>query len=91
MVGSLGCGRGHCELTAILRLTATIASGKPLFAAGEAKNPPKGPNLEKFQDLEIFQELEMFKRATHQTLFFCGEFWRSGLKISSEIEIFKRD
>ena len=38
------------------------------------------------------QILKKFKRATHQTpMFFCGEFWRSGLKISNEIEIFKRD
>ena len=35
---------------------------------------------------------ENFKRASHQTLFLCvgGEFSRSRLKISSEIEIFKR-
>ena len=33
-----------------------------------------------------------FKRATHQGLiFYCGEFWRSRLKFSSEIEVFNRD
>ena len=60
----------------------------PVFARVRIQAPhvfPKGPNLEKNQDLEIF------KRATHQTPIFCREFWRSGLKISSEIEIFKRD
>ena len=41
--------------------------------------------------LKFSSELEIFKRATHQTPIFCGEFWRSGLKISSEIEIFKGD
>ena len=50
---------------------------------------PKGPNLEKFQDLKFSSEIENFKRATHQTPIFCGEFWRSGLKFSSEIEKFQ--
>ena len=47
--------------------------------------------LKKFKILKFSSELEIFKRATHQTPIFCGEFWRSGLKISSEIENFKRD
>ena len=53
---------------------------------------PKGANLEKFQDLEIFKRAWIFQ-VSHppNPLFFCGEFWRSGLKFSSEIEIFKRD
>ena len=46
--------------------------------------------LKNFKILKFSSELEKFKRATHQTPFLCGEFWRSGLKISSEIEIFKR-
>ena len=57
--------------------------GVPEFRVGVY---PKGPNLEKIQDLEFSSELDIFKRATHQTPIFCGEFWRSGLKISSEIE-----
>ena len=36
-------------------------------------------------------EIENFKRATHQTPYFCGEFSRSRLNMSSEIEVFKRD
>ena len=47
--------------------------------------------LKNFKILKFSSELENFKRATHQTPIFRGEFWRSGLKISSEIEIFKRD
>ena len=56
---------------------------------------PKGPKIEKIQDrppgLKFSSEIENIKQATHQTPFFCGQFWRSGLKISSEIEIFNRD
>ena len=56
---------------------------------------PKGPKIEKIQDrppgLNFSIEIENFKRATHQTPIFCGEFWRSGLKISIKIEIFNRD
>ena len=44
-----------------------------------------------FLILKFSRELGIFKRATHHTPIFCGEFWRSGLRISSEIEIFKRD
>ena len=41
--------------------------------------------------LKFSSEIEHFKRATHQTPYFCGEFWRSRFKISSEIKFFKRD
>ena len=47
--------------------------------------------LKTFKILKFSSEIDNFKRATHQTPTFCGEFWRSGLKTSSEIEIFKRD
>ena len=36
--------------------------------------------------LKISSQIEIFKRATHQPPIFCGEFWRSRLKFSSEIE-----
>ena len=45
--------------------------------------------LKNFKILKFSSELEIFKRATHQTPIFSGEFWRSGLKISSEIEKIK--
>ena len=53
---------------------------------------PKGPKIEIIQDLENFKRDWKFQ-ASHppNPLFLCGEFWRSGLKISSEIENFKRD
>ena len=51
----------------------------------------KAQRLKKIKILQSSSEIENIKRPTHQTLVFCGEFWRSGLKISSEIEIFKRD
>ena len=35
-------------------------------------------------------EIEIFKRVTHQAPIFVGEISRSTLKISSEIEVFKR-
>ena len=41
-----------------------------------------------FKILKFSSEIENFKRATHHTpYFFGGEFWRSGLKFSIEIEI----
>ena len=46
--------------------------------------------LKKIKILKFSSELEIFKRATHEDPIFCGEFGRSGLKISSEIENFKR-
>ena len=52
---------------------------------------PKGPNLEKIQDLEIFKRAWNFQASHPPNPYFCGEFWRSGLNISSEIEIFKGD
>ena len=51
----------------------------------------RAQRLKKFKILKFSSEIEHFKRAAHQTPFFCGEFRRSGLEISSEIEIFKRD
>ena len=53
-------------------------------------SPLRAQILKKFKILKFSCELDIFKRATHQTPIFCGEFWRSGLKISSELEIFKR-
>ena len=48
--------------------------------------------LKKIKILKFSSELGIFKRATHQTPIFCGEFWSVSIdKISSEIEIFKRD
>ena len=63
----------------------------PPFAAAQSRaaKHPKGPNLEKFKILKFSGELEIFKRATHQSPIFCGEFWRSGLKISSDLEFFQ--
>ena len=52
---------------------------------------PKGPKIEKIQDLEIFKRHWNFQVCHPPNPYFCGEFWRSGLKISSEIENFKRD
>ena len=49
----------------------------------------RAQRLKKFKILKFSSEIE--KRATHHTPFFCGEFRRSGLKISIDIEIFKRD
>ena len=55
-------------------------------------NYPKRPKIEKFQDRPPGLKFSISKRATQQTpIFFCGEFWRSGLKFSIEIEIFNRD
>ena len=51
----------------------------------------RAQRLKKFKILKFSSEIEKFKRAAHQTPIFCGEFWRSGLKFSSGIEIFKRD
>ena len=64
----------------------------------------EGPDLENIQDLsrrlkfsseietvEIFKRIEHFKPATHQTPIHVGEFSWSRLKLSSEIEVFKRD
>ena len=59
---------------------------------------PKGPKIERILkialwDWEMFikRECEHFKQAAHQTPIIGGEFWRSRLKFSSEIEKFKRD
>ena len=52
---------------------------------------PKGPKIEKIQDLENFKRDWRFQARRPPDPYFCGEFWRSGLKFSSEIEIFKRD
>ena len=43
--------------------------------------------------LKFSNKIDNFKRATHQTPFFGGggEFWRSRLKLSSEIQFLKRD
>ena len=51
----------------------------------------RAQRLKKIKILKFSSENENFKRAAHQTPIFCGVFWRSGLKFSSEIEIFKRD
>ena len=70
-----------------------IRCGYP-WPEGADVRAPKGPKIEKFQDLrpglKFSSEIENFKRATHQTPIFCGEFWRSRLKMSSEIEFFER-
>ena len=51
---------------------------------------PKSPNLGP-KDWKKPSRIENFKRAAHQTPIFRGEFWRSRLNISIEIETFKRD
>ena len=51
----------------------------------------RAQRLRKFKILKISSQIENFKRATHQTPIVSGKFRRSGLKFSSEIEIFKRD
>ena len=56
-----------------------------------SKGSLRAQRLKKFKILKFSSEIENFKRATHQTPIFCGEFRRSRLKISIEIEIFKRD
>ena len=43
-----------------------------------------------WKQVRISSEIENFKRATHEGPIYCGEFWRSRLKSSSEIEVFKR-
>ena len=51
--------------------------------------------VEKNQDLasrlRFSSEIDNFRQATLQGPIFCGEFWGSRLKISSEIEVFTRD
>ena len=61
------------------------------LAIWASKSSLRAQRLKNFKILKISSEIENFKRAAHQTPIFCGEFWRSGLKFSSEIEIFKRD
>ena len=62
---------------------------------GRGLGGPKGPKIEKIQDcppgLKFSIEIENFNLDPQQTPIFCGEFWRSGLTFSIEIEIFKRD
>ena len=66
-------------------------------------NNPEGPNLETFQDLstrlkfsskietnDIFKRDCKFQVSHPQNPNFCGEFSRSRLNISSEIEVFTR-
>ena len=64
---------------------------KKSLAASDFCFALRAQRLKKFKILKFSSEIENFKRAAHQTPIFCGEFWRSGLKISSEIEIFKRE
>ena len=56
---------------------------------------PKGPKIEKIldclRDWTFQSRLKVSITDNHQTPIYCGEFWRSGLKISIEIENFKRD
>ena len=51
----------------------------------------RAQNLKNFKILKFSSETEIFKRATHQTPIFVGggQFRRSGLKLSSEIEFFQ--
>ena len=58
-------------------------------------SPPKktlrAQRLKKNQDPEIFKRDWTFQARRPPDPYFYGEFWRSGLKFSSEIENFKRD
>ena len=74
-----------CVLLYLLQVLGRHAS------ASRVSHTLRAQRLKKFKILKFSSEIEHFKRAAHQTPIFCGEFWRSGLNISSEIEIFKRD
>ena len=71
---------------------ATLSSAANSVSVCPAKNSVtlRAQILKKFKILKFSSELEIFKRATQQTPIFCGEFWRSGLKISSDLDFFSR-
>ena len=78
-------GQGYtpvAALSAVLRVSQGCRSYTP---------SPKGPKIEKFQDLEIFKRDWKFQASHPPNPYFCGEFRRSSLKFSIEIENFKRD